>query len=145
MPALQACCLRRAFVLQVHVAQREELIGDHSSNANQKLLRRSDHNNKRYQNAAACRNHNHTHASPVGSHPEGISPDTPDLPQTTPWSNTLSPCPPKGWGLPRRTTHVLPETVPRAVYHNNDLMHLRPSPINWRSHHATTYQCYRRM
>ena len=27
MPALQACCLRGAFVLQVHVAQREELIG----------------------------------------------------------------------------------------------------------------------
>ena len=27
LPALQSCCLRRAFVLQVHVAQREELIG----------------------------------------------------------------------------------------------------------------------
>ena len=27
MPALSACCLRRAFVLPVHVAQREELIG----------------------------------------------------------------------------------------------------------------------
>ena len=27
MPALQACCLRRAFVLQVHVARCEELVG----------------------------------------------------------------------------------------------------------------------
>ena len=27
LPALQACCLRRAFVLHMHVAQREELIG----------------------------------------------------------------------------------------------------------------------
>ena len=27
MPALQACSLRRAFVLQVHVAQGEELVG----------------------------------------------------------------------------------------------------------------------
>ena len=26
-PALQACCLRRAFVFQVHVAHREELVG----------------------------------------------------------------------------------------------------------------------
>ena len=27
MPALQACCLRHTFVLKVHVAQREELVG----------------------------------------------------------------------------------------------------------------------
>ena len=89
MPALQACCLRDAFVLKVHVAQREEQVG---GRARHRVHEERDVARLRQRCLAAMA---HTHRQVVADAAQGAG--------TTCWTDLAAPHQKRPWRAPAET------------------------------------------